>query len=71
MAYIEKTSPNTLIKKVLKTDITQESAISFKHDVLGLKTQTIDTETVYVDSETGTKYKLYIADGNVNLEEIE
>ena len=33
-------------------------------------TQTIDTDTKYVDSETATEYKLYVKNGQVVLEEL-
>jgi len=78
MAHIVKTSSNTLIKKKSSTDITQQSFISFKKDVQenrnsiqSIKNQTINTDIVYTDSETGTKYKIYIKDGEVTLEEVE
>ena len=70
MAHIEKTSPNTLVKKLSPTDVTQQGFTSFKYDVNGLKTQTIDTDTVYVDSETGLKYKIYFKNGEINYEEV-
>jgi len=74
MAYIEKISSNTLTKRLSPTDVTQQGFASFKHDVqelANIKNQTIQTDVKYTDSETGTKYKIYIKNGEVTLEEVQ
>ena len=41
-----------------------------KLDLKATKEQTSDTETVYTDKSDGKKYKMYIKDGQITLEEV-